>query len=139
MDAEMAPEWYRKRVKTPALFLEQAKCWDRWYARWTTELHSSASRDSRYRMEEVIIWYMAPRVDRNVSLTVQHLLKSPFAVHKTTGQVCVPLPTDSEPGTFAFDPRAPELHVDAVLDSAELMRALRKSADAFVQRAETAH
>lgn len=42
-------------------------------------------------LEDVILQYTYPRVDSEVSKKMNHLLKSPFVVHPSTGNVCVPL------------------------------------------------
>ena len=52
-------------------------------------------------MEEVILQYMYPRLDAEVSRRRNHLLKAPFCIHPKTGRVCVPV----DPRTVdKFDP-----------------------------------
>jgi DNA primase small subunit len=54
-----------------------------------------------WRME-VVLKHTYPRIDANVSKTMNHLLKSPFCVHPKTGNVCVPISSSSP--FESFDP-----------------------------------
>lgn len=42
-------------------------------------------------LEDIILQYTYPRIDSEVSKKMNHLLKSPFVVHPSTGNVCIPL------------------------------------------------
>jgi len=63
-------------------------------------LNPARLKESR---EEVVLEYMYPRLDAEVSKHLNHLLKSPFCVHPQTGRVCVPI---DERDLGAFDPMA---------------------------------
>ncbi|KAG4301295.1 hypothetical protein PCANB_002534 [Pneumocystis canis] len=41
--------------------------------------------------QDIILEYMYPRLDIEVSKHLTHLLKSPFCVHPKTGKICVPI------------------------------------------------
>lgn len=65
----------------------------------------SSSKKSKYMYtnfeRDTIFQYTYPRLDFNVSLKLNHLLKSPFCIHPGTGNVCVPIdPEDCD----NFDP-----------------------------------
>lgn len=53
--------------------------------------------------QDVILEYMYPRLDVEVSKHLNHLLKSPFCVHPGTGRVCVPIDSRNPEN---FDPMA---------------------------------
>ncbi|TDH68296.1 hypothetical protein CCR75_004115 [Bremia lactucae] len=54
-------------------------------------------------LQEIVLAYLYPRLDANVSKQRNHLLKSPFAVHPKTGRVCVPIDSSL---MESFDPFA---------------------------------
>ncbi|KZT43061.1 DNA primase catalytic subunit [Sistotremastrum suecicum HHB10207 ss-3] len=45
----------------------------------------------RAALEDVILQYLYPRLDAEVSKHRNHLLKAPFCVHPGTGRICVPV------------------------------------------------
>ncbi|KAK9239265.1 hypothetical protein V1525DRAFT_399004 [Lipomyces kononenkoae] len=62
----------------------------------------SKSLDARELMEakqDVVLEYLYPRLDAEVSKHLNHLLKSPFCIHPGTGRVCVPI-NSARPETF---------------------------------------
>ncbi|GMF24040.1 unnamed protein product [Phytophthora fragariaefolia] len=60
-----------------------------------------AAAELRTCLQEIVLAYLYPRLDANVSKQRNHLLKSPFAVHPKTGRVCVPIDVSS---MKKFDP-----------------------------------
>ncbi|ORY52018.1 prim-pol domain-containing protein [Rhizoclosmatium globosum] len=56
---------------------------------------------------EILFQYSYPRLDSNVSIGLNHLLKAPFCVHPKTGRVCIPIDAKK---CDTFDPfQAPKL------------------------------
>ena len=73
------------------------------HARWD-KLSEYAKRKSAKLSQvlvEIVFTYTYPRLDVNVSKGMNHLLKSPWAVHPKTGRVCVPIDPETAAG---FDP-----------------------------------
>lgn len=66
--------------------------------------------------KDIILFYMYPRLDIEVSKQLIHLLKSPFCVHPSTGNICVPfdphsnLSSNEDDDDYGFNPtHAPNL------------------------------
>lgn len=56
---------------------------------------------NQHLIEEICFQYCYPRLDAEVTKSINHLLKSPFCVHPKTGNVCVPIDVDQ---IDSFDP-----------------------------------
>lgn len=66
--------------------------------------------------KDIIFYYLYPRLDVEVSRQLIHLLKSPFCIHPSTGNICVPFDLDHnlsdnrDDDTYGFNPmHAPNL------------------------------
>lgn len=81
-------------------------------------------------LQEIVLAYLYPRLDANVSKQRNHLLKSPFAVHPKTGRVCVPIDVAN---MAAFDPfKVPTLgQLHEELDSDKGATSMNKYVDFF--------
>ncbi|XP_057321181.1 DNA primase small subunit-like [Microplitis mediator] len=90
------------------LFESVDKSEDRWnaFVNYFNSKISSESGvwvDNKYFIEEIKLLFCYPRIDRNVTTTLNHLLKLPFSIHPATNRVSVPFdPADVD----SFDPLA---------------------------------
>ncbi|OBA18978.1 prim-pol domain-containing protein [Metschnikowia bicuspidata var. bicuspidata NRRL YB-4993] len=87
--------------------------------------------------KDIIIYYMYPRLDIEVSKQMIHLLKSPFCIHPGTGNVCVPfdpsknLSGNMEDDAYGFNPMtAPNLKkIQDEIETWDSQRAIRDSSE----------
>ncbi|KAK9243514.1 hypothetical protein V1506DRAFT_544238 [Lipomyces tetrasporus] len=57
------------------------------------------AKELKEAKQDVVLEYLYPRLDAEVSKHLNHLLKSPFCIHPGTGRVCVPI-NSARPETF---------------------------------------
>ncbi|XP_022648099.1 DNA primase small subunit-like isoform X2 [Varroa jacobsoni] len=72
--------------------------------RWEVFKALADNRQSKkhpFYFEELLFHLLYPRLDVNVSMGLNHLLKAPFCLHPKTGRVCVPIDVDN---VDEFDP-----------------------------------
>lgn len=103
----------------------------------------SKTLDTRQLMEakqDVLLEYSYPRLDVAVSKHRNHLLKSPFVVHPSTGRVCVPITANaSESGNSevdGFDPLGVPT-VTELLGELDAWNGGDRGTDGFVEEGRT--
>ncbi|QWU88896.1 hypothetical protein CA3LBN_003204 [Candidozyma haemuli] len=97
--------------------------------------HQSQVSQLNDAKKEIIIYFMYPRLDIEVSKQLIHLLKSPFCIHPGTGNICVPfdptknLSANTEDDHYGFNPMtAPNLsQLQDEIDTWEAKRVNRDS------------
>lgn len=47
-------------------------------------------KNAKHLVEEIMLYYLYPRLDVNVTKGLNHLLKSPFCVHPKSGKISIP-------------------------------------------------
>ncbi|XP_055378972.1 DNA primase small subunit [Condylostylus longicornis] len=80
-------ELHLKRFDTSnsKIMWDQFKCFFQ-----SLKVNSGLSYKLKYIVEEIQLAILYPRLDINVTKGFNHLLKSPFCIHPSTGKVCVP-------------------------------------------------
>ncbi|KAL3315728.1 primase, DNA, polypeptide 1 (49kDa) [Cichlidogyrus casuarinus] len=109
--------------------------------RWNTIKVFLKENKRENLMKEIVLQLTYPRLDVHVSTGVNHLLKSPFAIHPKTGFICVPF----DPNTCCdfFPCNVPtiskimkELELSANNDNTHLLPYKRTSLKPFIERFE---
>lgn len=73
---------------TTEMLVDTPRSWDQFKTVVTSKWPASAKRV----ICDMILLHSFPRIDRNVTPNMKHMLKIPFTTHAITTRVCVPLP-----------------------------------------------
>eukprot|EP00916_Digyalum_oweni_P003469 GHVL01006282.1.p1 GENE.GHVL01006282.1~~GHVL01006282.1.p1 ORF type:complete len:386 (-),score=51.69 GHVL01006282.1:149-1306(-) len=91
---------------------------DFWH-RLESIVSNSKSFNDKTAIEDMVLLYTYPRLDINVSKSMNHLLKSPFCVHPKSGRICVPIMFKHED-----DPVLDQFNPDTVPTLCQIVREL---------------
>lgn len=115
-DASLQQELRQKWNNLRAISTSRAKWEDINTVAKKTLKHQNQVNQLNEAKKDIIVYYMYPRLDIEVSKQLIHLLKSPFCIHPGTGNVCVPfnplqnLSDNIEDDSYGFNPmNAPNL------------------------------
>ena len=65
--------------------------WNIFYEQYMAAKKRNLIKATDLSLEALVLTYLYPRIDVNVSTGINHLLKSPWCVHPKTGKICVPI------------------------------------------------
>ncbi|KAI8901127.1 hypothetical protein BC833DRAFT_579055 [Globomyces pollinis-pini] len=119
-------ESYRKQLDrewTENPSLSSMQKWDQ----LRSMLGNSKKPSLEHLSRDIIFQYSYPRLDSNVSIGLNHLLKSPFCVHPKTGRICIPIDPRRCDEFDPFD--VPTL--DSLFETNDANDALQKHFDYF--------
>ena len=86
---EMRQNLRGKWPKRDSEDIESPKLWEQYkaeYKKFRTDTQHGQKRKDDLSIESLVMCYLYPRLDANVSTSINHLLKSPWCVHPKTGK-----------------------------------------------------
>jgi DNA primase small subunit len=97
---EFLPPDHRSMMKTKWHNMKGSsgmELWECFKETYATLKEGNKVKKEDLTLENLVMTYLYPRIDANVSTGINHLLKSPWCIHPKTGKICVPI-----------DPRRPD-------------------------------